>query len=274
MGFENRPAVSFCTLIGVRIMSLFRWGKKNRLFDSKRRRQDRQGRLLRVEELEDRRLLSVSAAEYAEICAAYADFGLSQTMYDVNIIEIDAANLTLVSLKTAIAEAGNTESDDLIVLRTTGAANTITYTDVTDAISINIQSEYYGTLSVVAFGSKPLTVDAAGKCSAMQINPYGMVNLGNLTITGGGIYDGAETLTLYNSIVAGNTAAYSNDILSCGSTINAYNVLSSYTGWKTFESCYFYDPSRPLFTDAANGDYTLCAGSQAINAGNNSYVLN
>ncbi|MBQ9370589.1 MAG: fibronectin type III domain-containing protein, partial [Thermoguttaceae bacterium] len=35
---------------------------------------------------------------------------------------------------------------------------------------------------------------------------------------------------------------------------------------------YEYDPNQPLFTDVANGDYTLTEGSQAVNRGDNAYV--
>lgn len=136
--------------------------------------------LLRVERLEERTLLSVSAAEYAEIRAAYADFGLSENMADVNIIEIESANLALAHLKAAITTAG----DDLIVVRTTDSANTITYTDTSDEITIHINSTTYGKLNIVGFGTKSLTLNAAQKSRVINITA-GTVHLGNLTVTGG-----------------------------------------------------------------------------------------
>ena len=48
--------------------------------------------------------------------------------------------------------------------------------------------------------------------------------------------------------------------------------MSSFTDWTSGERNLVYDAAQPLFTDAANGDYTLADGSQAINRGNNQYV--
>ncbi len=127
---------------------------------------------------------------------------------------------------------------------------------------------------------------------------------GNSADTGGGIYHSSGTLTLTNctvsgnsaarygggiftlslspsdisirnSVVAGNTAANDgNEIYknSLSAVLRACNTLSSYTDWTESENCLEYDPNLPLFTDAENGDYTLAAGSQAINAGNNDFV--
>ena len=128
--------------------------------------------------------------------------------------------------------------------------------------------------------------------------------VGNSADTGGGIYHSSGTLTLTNctvsgnsaarygggiftlslspsdisirnSVVAGNTAANDgNEIYknSLSAVLRACNTLSSYTDWTESENCLEYDPNLPLFTDAENGDYTLAAGSQAINAGNNDFV--
>ena len=94
---------------------------------------------------------------------------------------------------------------------------------------------------------------------------------------GGGVYTGASAkLTLNNTIVALNSAALGNDIY-CEKTrfslCNAYNTLSSFSEWDTSVSNYIYDPAKPLFADAKNGDYSLAANSQAINRGNNTYVV-
>ena len=100
----------------------------------------------------------------------------------------------------------------------------------------------------------------------------------NSGIYGGGIRADAPT-TLYNTIVAQNTATSSGaDFYVAGSgKLTAYNVLSSYTAWSNASESgvtnYIYDASLPLFTDAANGDYTLAEGSQAINKGNDAYAV-
>ncbi|MBR2005704.1 MAG: hypothetical protein IJ991_16170, partial [Thermoguttaceae bacterium] len=111
---------------------------------------------------------------------------------------------------------------------------------------------------------------------------------------GGGIYV-AGTATIRNATIAGNeagwgcglqlhgdrTAALYNTILatngdeevSDGGTLIAYNVLSSHTTWDAGAGNYAYDATQPLFNDAANGDYALAPGSQALNKGNDAYSV-
>ncbi|MBQ2850763.1 MAG: right-handed parallel beta-helix repeat-containing protein, partial [Thermoguttaceae bacterium] len=99
---------------------------------------------------------------------------------------------------------------------------------------------------------------------------------GNTSSYGGGVYVySSSTATLYNTIVALNAATSpGNDVYDNGSsaTVKAYNTLSSYTSWDSGSSNYTYNSSSPLFNDAANGDYTLAANSQAIDKGKNSYI--
>ena len=66
---------------------------------------------------------------------------------------------------------------------------------------------------------------------------------------------------IYNSIFAQNSGA---DVSATG-TVNYAHTLGA--GGE-----YAYDATRPLFTDAANGDYSLADGSQAIDLGDNMYV--
>ncbi|MBR0224685.1 MAG: fibronectin type III domain-containing protein, partial [Thermoguttaceae bacterium] len=111
----------------------------------------------------------------------------------------------------------------------------------------------------------------------------GEITLRNATITnnhagyGGGIVVqvASAVLNVYNSIIAGNTASWNgNDVhkFNASSKVNAWNVLSSFTGWSSGSSQLTYDANQPLFTNAAGGDYSLATGSQAINRGNNSYA--
>ena len=87
-----------------------------------------------------------------------------------------------------------------------------------------------------------------------------------------GILCANSTVNVYNSIVVGNGA----DVNSSG-TINAYNALSTFTNWTNANETgvvnYVYDPNRPLFADPENGDYRLANGSQAVNLGDDSFVV-
>lgn len=112
-------------------------------------------------------------------------------------------------------------------------------------------------------------------------NSNGTVTLTNCTICkneagyGGGIYTYGQnaSVTLNNSIALFNTyRAGGEDIYSYAGAVNAHHVLSSYTAWTTSEDTRTYNSKAPLFTDAASGDYTLCDSSQAVDAGDNTYV--
>ena len=118
---------------------------------------------------------------------------------------------------------------------------------------------------------------------------YNCTIFGNTACHGGGVYLDAESydvdFTAYNSIIAGNSALNalyaSDEIFSEPYTYysqtyypvaKAYNTLSSYTDWDGGANNLVYNASKPLFTNAAAGDYTLAANSQALNKGNNQYV--
>ncbi|MBR0224555.1 MAG: fibronectin type III domain-containing protein [Thermoguttaceae bacterium] len=112
---------------------------------------------------------------------------------------------------------------------------------------------------------------------------FGEMTLRNSTITnnfatsrGGGIMlDSLAILNAYNSIIADNTSPLGADVNLYNAyytSVNAWNVLSSFMDWNSGANQLTYDASQPLFTDAAHGDYTLAENSQAINRGDNSYV--
>ena len=94
----------------------------------------------------------------------------------------------------------------------------------------------------------------------------------NTAKLGGGIYY-AEDLNCYNSIIARNTASSAgDDIYVQRGTTGGFYTLSGYTDWEVSDTPYVYDPSKPLFTDAAGGDFTLPEDSQAVDIGNNDYA--
>jgi len=102
-----------------------------------------------------------------------------------------------------------------------------------------------------------------------------LVTMRNCTVAGksrNAIYiDGAQAgLKLYNSIVAGATYdVYANK----STTMEGYNVLSSFESWTRSSQTISYDSSKPLFTDANSGDYSLAFQSQALDVGLDQYAL-
>jgi hypothetical protein len=90
---------------------------------------------------------------------------------------------------------------------------------------------------------------------------------GNEANRGGGIHiSGSPTLTITTTIIWGNTASLNaniNGTLSGNDNSLVQGVVASGTNLDGT------DASLPVFADAAAGDYTLAAGSPAINAGDN-----
>ncbi len=95
---------------------------------------------------------------------------------------------------------------------------------------------------------------------------------------GGGVYGGGSgsTLTFYNSIIILNTGKSGGNIYAEG-TLKGYHSLTSSAAWPNASESgvvnYAYSSSKPLFTNAAKGDYTLAANSQALNKGNDAYAV-
>jgi len=75
-------------------------------------------------------------------------------------------------------------------------------------------------------------------------------------------------LTINNSIIVQNSLS---DISSSG-TIRGNNNLTTFTGWSSGAANLVYDSAKPLFTNAAKGDYRLSENSQAIDKGKNAFV--
>ncbi|MBQ9873073.1 MAG: right-handed parallel beta-helix repeat-containing protein [Thermoguttaceae bacterium] len=78
-------------------------------------------RALRLESLEDRSLLSVSAAEFDAIRQAYSKLDLPESPDAINVVDLQADELSYAAINKAIQDAAATPEDDLIVLRTTNA---------------------------------------------------------------------------------------------------------------------------------------------------------
>ena len=192
-------------------------------------------RRARFESLEERALLSVTSAEYADIRASYAEFDLPASIDEINIIEITADRLTSAEIRSAVDAAAATAGDDLIVVRTAEGAHTVTYASASDEIAVTLNSSEKGALAIVGYGASPLTVDASGMCRALSIGSGADVSLGNIVLTGGnsstsvsdagyggGLYN-AGRLTVSNLSVTGNTSSYAGGGISNTGTLRLLN---------------------------------------------------
>ena len=106
---------------------------------------------------------------------------------------------------------------------------------------------------------------------------------GNVADNGAGLYayglsaSKPTSITFYNTIAAVNSAP-SGEVSDIGLKNEKYvsfagdSLMTGYKGLGDVENLISYNPAKPLFTDAATGDYSLSAGSQAVNVGNNGYV--
>ncbi|MBQ7813625.1 MAG: hypothetical protein IJ387_03920, partial [Thermoguttaceae bacterium] len=109
-------------------------------------------------------------------------------------------------------------------------------------------------------------------CSEETTTFTNCVIAGNIaTYYGSGVYLRESEATLFNSIVALNQG--NAEVGSSESAVKAYCTLSSYSEWNGGSDNYVFNPSQPLFKDAANGDYTLATNSQALDKGNDAYVV-
>ena len=118
-----------------------------------KRKSIRKVRHLLFEPLEERQMLSISSGEFDAIMAAYPDLDL-QEMSHYNFIEIMTDKLSEAELRNAILGAGETQENDLIVLRTTTEQNTIILNGM--ELNININADEFGSITIVSLGDEKL----------------------------------------------------------------------------------------------------------------------
>ncbi len=195
-------------------------------------------RLLRVESLEERQMLSVSPVEFQEICNIYRDdFCIADT---VNIIEIDAGNLTASALQSAIETAKNTASDDLIVLRTTNSERSIQFDKTADELVIDICNNS-GTVTVVAYGEYSLIINAKSFSRIFTVR-NGNIQMGNLILTGG------KALTDINGTLS--TVGVGGAIANAGSLTLSHVVIN-----ENSVDCGIFDDRNMGFNSKGGGIY-------------------
>ena len=203
--------------------------------------------------------MPITVDEYNTIRSQYADLGLSDNMSDYNIIVLNVDQFTDAALRHAIAIASTNGLNNLIVVRTSDAENTITLTNGELGVS--------GNVTIVSLGTEKLTIDANQKSRIFTIGTDAMVGLGGLEITngkeaeydvyngggiynrghltlvacsitenqahiyGGGIYNFLGTLTLSNCTISGNTTSSDSSrgggIYNTGGTVTITNCTIS-----------------------------------------------
>ncbi|MBQ9874343.1 MAG: hypothetical protein IJM30_07755 [Thermoguttaceae bacterium] len=138
-------------------------------------------RELRLESLENRELLSVSTAEFEAIRGAYSSLDLPESSAEINVLEIQAEDLSYASVTRAIQEAAATPESDLIVLRTDDANYQLDLDDASFSIDLNAKAS--GAISLVSFGPRALQIATTSPEGVFDI-ASGQVGLGGLALIG------------------------------------------------------------------------------------------
>jgi hypothetical protein len=95
---------------------------------------------------------------------------------------------------------------------------------------------------------------------------------GNYSLSGGGMLNSASDPIMINTISSGNDGG---EIINVSSNpVISYSLIQGSGGSESWNPAFGIDGGNnidadPLFTDAANGDFTLGAASPAINSGDN-----
>jgi hypothetical protein len=108
---------------------------------------------------------------------------------------------------------------------------------VADEIKLAFDSAKYGALTIVGFGTRPLTIDAAGQSRAASLTS-GVANLGSITIEGGkesetgaGVNATGGTLTLSNATLNSKInitkqATFDNIVLNAPATLQSRSQVT------------------------------------------------
>jgi len=118
-------------------------------------------RPLRMEPLEERQMLSVSAAEFGAVRSQYPDLNLPANISDYNVIEITASQLTATNLQNAVNTAAPLTVSDTPANVTAAAVSTKTVLLTWDAVANAESYKVYCYDSTVAGGWR-LLANVAG----------------------------------------------------------------------------------------------------------------
>ncbi len=134
-------------------------------------------RLLMFEALETRTLLT-NGIDLVQIQQVYSDF-----VFENNAVvhEIDAEDLSVDALKSVIELATLSPEDDLVIVHTSDTNHTISFTTDSEFI---IDIEGKGSLTIISWGTKDLTIDAAKQGRLFCVRS-GFCQLGGLILANG-----------------------------------------------------------------------------------------
>ncbi|MGL6196236.1 MAG: choice-of-anchor Q domain-containing protein [Thermoguttaceae bacterium] len=144
------------------------------------RRLTQRNRHLGMEPLENRELLAVTALEFSLLREAYPELEITANAADYNVIEITAAELSAINLRTAINIAEATSQNDLIVVRTDTAG--VVDLDVTPLV-FDINSSLFGGVTIVVLGSSRLKLQPSSEHGVINVL-QGDISVGGVALTG------------------------------------------------------------------------------------------
>ncbi|MBQ9801083.1 MAG: fibronectin type III domain-containing protein, partial [Thermoguttaceae bacterium] len=180
---------------------------------------------------------------------------------------------------TNVEITGNTADFNGGGVSVSGVGVSATFTNV--KITGNAANQGGGVFVVngasAAFANVEITGNTANQGGAFAVVNGASATFANATIVEADVQTiGSTTIQLLGSTATFYNSIVDAEISALAATANAYNALSSFTAWTNANEegvvNYVIDATKPLFTDAENDDYTLAAGSQAINKGDNAYV--
>ena len=155
-------------------------------------------RRLLTETLEERQLLAVDAV--GALLGAAAE--------EANVISVSKQELSIDAIKAAIQEAASTPENDVIEV----AAGNLKFTSASDEITIDIDEDDFGSVTIVAKGGD-LNIDANGLARAFTVkNGYlklESVNISNGKSDYGGAIANGDVVVLVDVELTNNEATVS-----------------------------------------------------------------